>query len=241
MAANAHPIVVFDLDGTLADTAPDLIATLNAILAGEGLSPLPIEEAGALIGVGARALIERGVSANARTLPPGRLDVLYESFLDRYAANLCVETRLYPGAREALHRLARGGYRLAICTNKFDAHARALLSALRVLDLFEAVSGRDTYTVCKPDPRHLTLTIAAAGGDPGRAVMVGDSRTDIMTARAAGIPVVGVPFGYTDVPIAALGPDCVVAHFDDLADAVRRLVPLEREHRTEALPMMARA
>jgi phosphoglycolate phosphatase len=241
MAADAHPIVVFDLDGTLADTAPDLIATLNAILAGEGLSPLPLADAGALIGVGARALIERGVSANARTLPPGRLDVLYESFLARYAANVCVETRLYAGAREALHRLAADGYRLAICTNKFEAHARALLAALGVLPLFEAVCGRDTFPVCKPDPRHLTLTIAAAGGDEARAVMVGDSRTDVVTARAAGVPVIGVPFGYTDVPIEALGPDCVVAHFDDLADAVRRLVPLEREHRAAALPMLARA
>ncbi|KAA2237036.1 phosphoglycolate phosphatase [Salinarimonas soli] len=234
MAAPAHPIVVFDLDGTLADTAPDLIATLNAILADEGLAPLPLAEAGALIGVGARALIERGVASNGRTLPPGRLDILYAEFLERYAANVCVETRLYPGARAALNRLAGEGYRLAICTNKFESHARALLAALGVLDIFQALGGRDTFPVCKPDPRHLTLTITAAGGDPTRAVMVGDSRTDIVTARAAGIPVIAVPFGYTDVPIETLSPDRVISHFDELAEAVHRLVPLAWPQSTAA-------
>jgi phosphoglycolate phosphatase len=225
MAVPAYPTVVFDLDGTLADTAPDLIATLNAILGREGLSPIALAEAGALIGVGARALIERGVAANGRALPPGRLDELYADFLALYAANICVETRLYPGARAALGRLTAAGYRLAICTNKFEAHARAVLAGLGVLDHFHAIAGRDTYPACKPDPRHLLLTIAAAGGDPGRSVLVGDSRTDIATARAAGVPVIGVPFGYTDVPIAALAPDAVVDHYDALDEAVRRLTP----------------
>jgi phosphoglycolate phosphatase len=229
--AHVAPVVVFDLDGTLADTAPDLIATLNAILRREGLQPIAAAEAGALIGAGARALIERGLSANGRTLPPERVDALYADFLDGYAARLCVETRLYPGATAALDRLAALGYRLAVCTNKFEAHARAVLEGLRVLDRFTALSGRDTYPVCKPDPRHLTLTIAAAGGHPARAVMIGDSRTDVVTARAAGVPVIGVPFGYSDVPIASLAPDAVVASFDDLDEAVLQLLPLRLPRR----------
>lgn len=225
MAAPAYPVVVFDLDGTLADTAPDLIATLNAILAREGLQPIAQDTAGALIGVGARALIERGLQANGRSLPAARVDALYADFLALYGLRLCVETRLYPGARAALERLAAAGYALAVCTNKFEAHAVALLAALGILDRFAAVSGRDTFPFCKPDPRHLTMTIAAAGGDLDRAVLVGDSRTDVATARAAGLPVIGVPFGYSEVPVADLGPDAIVERFDDLDAAVAALVP----------------
>ncbi|HYF53487.1 MAG TPA: HAD-IA family hydrolase [Salinarimonas sp.] len=240
MAVPASPVVVFDLDGTLADTAPDLIATLNAILAGEGRRPLALAEAGALIGVGARALIERGL-ADGGPVDPERLDALYAAFLDLYAERLCVATRLYPGARAALARLAASGYRLAVCTNKFEAHARGVLKGLGILDHFDALSGRDTFGVCKPDPRHILMTVAAAGGDPGAAVMVGDSRTDIAAARAAGIPVIGVTFGYTDVPIAALDPDAVVDAFDGIEAAVARLAPAGRPREPLSVPLAARA
>ncbi|ACA15503.1 phosphoglycolate phosphatase [Methylobacterium sp. 4-46] len=217
------PIVVFDLDGTLAETASDLIGTLNVILAREGLPPADVGRARDLIGAGAKAMLARGFAAAGRELTPERLEALFRVFLAHYGAHLCESSFLFPGAAAALDRLAGAGYRLAVCTNKVEAHSVELLRALGVADRFAAICGRDTFPWFKPDPRHLTETIARAGGDPARAVMVGDSRTDIVTAQAAGIPVVAVPFGYTDVPVEDLGPDLVIGHFDALFDAVQHL------------------
>ena len=217
------PIVVFDLDGTLAETAADLSATLNVVLARVGLPPVDVTRARDLIGAGARALIERGFAAAGRDLPRDRLDTLFRVFLAHYGQHLCDASHLFPGVVACLDRLRAAGYRLAVCTNKVEDHSVRLLSLLGVADRFGAICGRDTFPYCKPDPRHLTQTIARAGGDPARAVMVGDSRTDIATARAAGIPVVAVPFGYTDVPVQDLGPDAVIDHFDQLFDAVEAM------------------
>ncbi|MET7244078.1 phosphoglycolate phosphatase [Methylobacterium sp. EM32] len=217
------PIVVFDLDGTLAETAGDLIGTLNVILEREGLPPVAVSQARELIGAGARALIQRGFSAGGRELTPDRLDELFLVFLAHYGQHLCDASHLFPGVIASLDRLEEAGYRLAVCTNKPEDHSVRLLELLGVKDRFAAICGRDTFPYFKPDPRHLTETIARAGGDPARAVMVGDSRTDVATAKAADIPVVAVPFGYTDVPVEELEPDVVIQHFDALYEAVRRL------------------
>lgn len=225
LTSPASPIVVFDLDGTLADTALDLIETLNAILQSEGLDPLPLDEARDLIGAGARALISRGFHVRQKPLTPQRLDQLFIAFLDHYGRNLVAHTKLYPGVEEALDRLAGQGYTLAVCTNKMQDHSRQLLDALGILDRFAALAGRDTYPVFKPDPRHLTLTIADAKGDPRRAVLVGDSKTDVDTARAADIPVIGVDFGYTEIPMRDLMPDRLIGHYDGLVPAVQALIP----------------
>ena len=222
------PTVVFDLDGTLADTAADLIATLNVVLSREGLAPVPEAHARPLVGAGAKALIECGFAASGRDLTPDRLDELYRFFLTWYADHICVETRLYPGAERALRRLDAAGCRFAVCTTKCEAHAVPVLERLRVADRFAAICGRDTFPYIKPDPRHITLTIDRAGGRPERAVMVGDSRTDIVAAQAAGIPVIAVPFGYTDIPVSELGPDQVIAHFDDLDGAVETFIELAK-------------
>ncbi|MBM6594636.1 HAD family hydrolase [Microvirga pudoricolor] len=227
MAAHLPPIVVFDLDGTLADTAADLVGTLNVILRREGLAPVPLEQARDIIGSGARPLIERGFEASGKDLTPQRLEELYRFFLAHYHDNICIDTTLFPGARDALEALAGAGFRLAVCTNKVEAHSVKVLDALGVGQMFAANCGRDSFPYFKPDPRHLTLTIEKAGGDPRRAVMVGDSRTDIVTAQAAGVPVVAVPFGYTDVPVRDLGPDRLIEHFDELYGAVRDLLKSE--------------
>jgi phosphoglycolate phosphatase len=216
----SFPLVVFDLDGTLADTAPDLIATLNVILGREGLPPVPVEGANELIGAGARALVERGFEAGQRELAPAKSDALYRDFLAHYAENLCNESRLFPGVVEALDTLAAQGFRFAVCTNKIEAHSRRLLDALGVSARFAAICGRDTFAYFKPDPRHLTLTIEQAGGDPARSIMVGDSITDIATAKAAAIPVVGVTFGYTDRPVRELEPDVAIDAYEELPGAV---------------------
>ncbi len=220
----ASPIAVFDLDGTLADTAGDLVGTLNVILDREGLAPLPVAKARDMIGAGARALIQRGFEAAGKELSPAYLDELFRQFMVHYGENIRVRTELYPGVAAALDRLEEAGFLLAVCTNKVEEHSVKLLDELGIGHRFAANCGRDTFPYFKPDPRHLTLTIERAGGSPSRAVMVGDSRTDIVTAQNAGIPVIAVPFGYTDVPVRELGPDLVIDHFDDLFAAVRAVM-----------------
>ncbi|HKH32798.1 MAG TPA: HAD family hydrolase [Beijerinckiaceae bacterium] len=218
------PTAVFDLDGTLADTAHDLVATLNVILGQEGIPPLPVAEAGDMISAGGRGLLQRGFEAARREPTPDLIEELYRRFLAYYGENLCIATRLYPGALAALDRLASEGFRLAICTNKMEAHSVKLLRALGVAGRFATICGRDTFPWFKPDPRHLTMTIERAGGDPRRAVMVGDSYSDVAAAKGAGIPVICVSFGYPDRPIREHGPDLVIDHFDELFGAVRSFV-----------------
>jgi phosphoglycolate phosphatase len=218
------PTIVYDLDGTLADTAEDLVATLNWLLAREGLAPLKVENGGSLVGAGARALIERGFAASGRTLDPPTLEGLFADFLARYNAHIVDRSRLYPGVDKALATFARAGWRQAICTNKIEASAKLLVAKLGVAERFAFVCGQDTFGVGKPDATPLLKTIAASGGASDRAIMVGDSITDIKTARAARVPVIAVDFGYTDVPVAELGPDRVISHFDELAAACAALL-----------------
>lgn len=226
------PILVFDLDGTLADTARDLIGTLNVLLAEAGLPAVAHSDARSLVGAGARALIERGFARHG--VAPAEPDIarLVTRFLAHYEAHIADETRLFPGARAALDRFHGAGFRLAICTNKPEPLARLLLDRLNAADHFAAICGRGSFPVHKPDPEMLRRTIAAAGGDPRRAVMVGDSHTDIETARNAGVPVVAVDFGYTDTPVTALGPDRIISHFDELWDAAHALLPVSVARQT---------
>lgn len=218
------PIVVFDLDGTLAETAPDIMGTLNVILQKQGMEPIAVDRARELVGAGARALIERAYKFYGRPLDAEKLESLFEDFLVVYAGNVASNSHLFAGVIEALDVLAAEGFKLAVCTNKPILHTRLILDHFAITDRFAAIAGRDSFPFFKPDPRHLTQTVAQAGADPARAVMIGDSRTDIDTARAAGLPVICVPFGYTDVPIESLGPDRVIQHFDALPDAVRQVL-----------------
>jgi len=210
------PTIVYDLDGTLADTAVDLMGALNAVLVKEGLAPLPVERAGSLLGAGGRALIQQGFAASDRELSPQKLEALFSDFLVYYNAHIADHTKLYPGATAALEELAGDGWIQAVCTNKMEGSARLLLKKLGVADRFAFICGQDTFGVGKPDPKPLLMTIAAARGNRARAVVVGDSITDIRTARAVGLPVIAVDFGYTSVPVSELGPDRVISRFDEL-------------------------
>lgn len=218
------PLVVFDLDGTLVDTAPDLIDTLNGLLVREGITAVPFDEARRFIGGGARLLIERGLAAQGRDCGSAAIDRLYAVYVDAYAERIADLSRPFPGVIDALDALDGAGCRFAVCTNKLERLSRKLLDALGLAGRFRAICGQDTFAVMKPDPQALLGTIAAAGGDPARTVMVGDSGTDILTARASGVPVVAVDFGYTEVPIASLGPDRVIGHYAELPDAVAALL-----------------
>lgn len=215
--------IAFDLDGTLVETAPDLIRATNHALGIAGLAPVPGVELRGIISFGARAMIEHGLKLNFQTLPTAEVDRLLARFLAYYADNIASESHAYPGLEAALGAVAARGARLVVCTNKQEALSRQLLEALGLSHHFKAIAGRDTFSVYKPHPDHLRGAITMAGGDPSRAVMVGDSDTDIRTARAAGLPVIGVPFGYTDTPIYELKPDLVIEHYDELESAVEKL------------------
>jgi phosphoglycolate phosphatase len=221
----AELTIVFDLDGTLVDTAPDLVDALNAILGREGLPPIGYNAARLMIGGGARRMIESGLKSEGRPIVARELDRMLADFIAHYSAHIADRSRPYPGLDQALDDLAQAGIRFAVCTNKLERLSRLLLDALGLSARFAAICGQDTFGVQKPDPAMLMRTIGAAGGAPERAVMVGDSGTDIATARAAGIPIVAVDFGYSERPVAELGPDRIIGHFGELAGAVRTLKP----------------
>ena len=218
------PLLVFDLDGTLIDTAPDLVETLNVIFAREGLAPVPFATARKLIGGGARAMIVRGVEAEGRVLSPAQIERLFDEFIAYYSEHIADRSRPFPGLIEALDALASRGHRFAVCTNKLERLSVLLLQQLDLAGRFAAICGQDTFGVQKPNPDMLRRTILAAGGTPERAIMIGDSETDVRTAKSAGIPIVAVDFGYTERPVAEFAPDRVISHFAELPSVLAALV-----------------
>jgi phosphoglycolate phosphatase len=223
-ASPIQPLLVFDLDGTLADTAPDLVATLNVLLTREGFPPVPYETARNMVGSGARVLIERGLAYSGGSLPAAQIDGLFDEFLAYYDAHIADNSSLFPGVGAALDRFAAAGWCFAVCTNKIELSSVLLLEALGIAHRFNAICGKDTFAMSKPDGRALLMTIEKAGGSAARTIMVGDTKTDIDTARNAKIPVVAVDFGYTERPVAAYAPDRIISHFDALWDAAESLV-----------------
>lgn len=212
--------VIFDLDGTLVDSAPDLADTLDLVMAERGLAPFGLEGTRALIGHGIPALV-RGAFARRGLAPGGaELDAATARFLEIYMGRLSARTRPYPGAAEAVARLAAAGWRLAVATNKREAAARAILGDLGLLPAFAVVAGPDTFGAAKPDPAHL-LGCLPQGGGP--AVAVGDSAVDVAAARAAGLPVVAVAWGYAGGPAEALGADALARNFEEVPALVERL------------------
>jgi phosphoglycolate phosphatase len=220
----AGTTIVFDLDGTLVDTAPDLMSTLNLLLAREGIATLPLVKARDMIGQGARALIARGFAAAGAPLDDEKLSALFADFIAHYLAHIADESRPFPGVIAAIDVLTAEGARLAVCTNKRTDLSVALLDALDLTHRFAAVVGADAAPAAKPSAAHLVATVERAGGRMERAVMVGDSASDAGAARAAGVPLVLVSFGYTDTPAGELGADVLIDHFDDLPEACRRLL-----------------
>jgi phosphoglycolate phosphatase len=220
--------IVFDLDGTLIDTAPDLVATLNAVFVREGLSAMPFDRVRATIGKGARSMIERGLAAQAQDFKKQDIDRLYAAFIEHYAAHIADRSQPFPGVEAALDELSARGYRFAVCTNKLEALSRRLLDALGLTTRFASVCGQDTFGVPKPNPEMLWQTILKAHGSIAHAIMVGDSATDIATARAADIPIIAVDFGYTETPISKLMPDRIISDFLSLPAAVLDLVSMAR-------------
>jgi len=218
------PTVVFDLDGTLVDTAPDLISALNYILDREGMPPVPLHSARNMIGAGVRKLIERGLELEGREARPSDITRLTDDFVAYYAEHIADGSRPFEGLETALDDLLARGYRFAVCTNKLEWLSKLLLDRLGLSARFAAICGADTFGVSKPDPAILRQTVARAGGDIASAIMVGDAGTDLGVARRAAIPVIGVSFGYSEVPIADLKPDRLIHHMNELPSAVESLM-----------------
>ncbi len=210
------PLVIFDLDGTLVDSAPDLMASLNHVLVMEGIAPVDYADINTLVGQGARSMIERAYHLREVSLDQERLPTLLDTLVSHYVAEMPGETRPFPGVIEALERLKKADFRLAVCTNKLEALAIPLLEKLNLSPWFDATTGGDTFSVKKPDAGHILGTIELAGGTFPKAVMIGDSVNDIKAAANAGIPSIGVPFGYSDVDIETLSPTRIISHFDEL-------------------------
>lgn len=216
--------IVFDLDGTLIDTAPDLIGATDHVLASIGLGPANAVRQRDKISFGARHMIVDALSEAGHTLPNSEIDALHDRFITHYETNIARTSRPYRNVLDTLVSLRTSGARLAVCTNKRESLARSLLTALSMDHHFDAVAGFETFAVSKPHPGHILGTIQMAGGDPERAIMVGDSENDVKAARAAGVTVIGCSFGYTDIPMLDLNPDAIISDYDQLHSVINGLV-----------------
>jgi phosphoglycolate phosphatase len=219
-----RPTIAFDLDGTLVDTAPDLLDALNLVLREAALGPVAAKDARALVGGGARLMIERGLAQHGVRVADADIDRMLARFLSYYEDHLADRSRPYAGAVETLDALSARKARLIVVTNKFERYSTKVLESLGLARYFSVVAGPDTFGVRKPDPEHLLRAVARAGGDRTATIMVGDSITDVATARAADVPVVAVSYGYRDVAATALGADRIIDRFDEVPAAIDALL-----------------
>ncbi|MCF8470335.1 MAG: phosphoglycolate phosphatase [Parvibaculum sp.] len=220
-----RPVLLFDLDGTLADTAADLCETMNVILEMHDRARVPEARVRHLVGGGARLMLERGFRETGEAASEALLDRLMDEFLSYYGKHIADHTKLWPGVREQLDALEARGALMAVCTNKVEHLSRTLLEMLAIDRYFPVVIGGDTLAVKKPDPEHLFEAIRRLGGERADAAMVGDSETDVYAAKNAGLPVICVSFGYTRVPVAELEAEAVIDHFDAFPAALAQVLP----------------
>ena len=232
--------VAFDLDGTLVDTAPDLVGALNVVLEERGLPHVPQDAARILVGKGARALIARGFALAGEPLRDEEMDGLVPRFIAAYRDRIANESRPFPGLEAALQQLSDEGATLCVCTNKRTDLSLSLLDALGLTRRFRSVTGADKAPKPKPDPSHYITAIAEAGGRMDRSILVGDSANDVNAAHAAGAPVVVVTFGYTDIPASELGGDALIERFEDLPAAIAALAAKPRALPPSAASAIAR-
>lgn len=219
------PVLLCDLDGTLVDSAPDLASALSDLLAEAGRRRVGEDEVKTMVGDGVAVLVERGFAATGGVPAADELAARIARYVAIYETRLTERTRPFPGAVEALQALRAAGWHLAVCTNKPEHATREIVSALGLAALFDAVAGGDTFPVKKPDPGHILRLLEAMGAAPAQAVMLGDSRNDVMAARAAGLPVIAVAHGYGTVPAHELGADRLIEGFEELPAALSALAP----------------
>jgi len=226
-----RPTLLLDLDGTLVDSVPDLLASVNRLMAARGLEPFAAPDLTRMVGDGAPALVAKAMQARGREATRGDLD----AFLADYMAHSADQTRLFPDVSGTLRVLRDEGWRLAVCTNKPEAPARKLLAALGVLPLFDAIGGGDSFPVRKPDPAHLLATLGAAGGNPAASVMVGDHRNDVLAATGAGLPCIFALWGYGPADMGA-GAAATAARFADVPRVAAGLLATSARPDTSSRP-----
>ncbi len=218
------PAIVFDLDGTLVESAPDLAATTNVLLARRGRRQIELSELRSMVGKGARVMIQKAFTATGAPATESEIEGMIPEFLEYYGAHVSDLTLPFPGVIDALETLGSRGCPIGVCTNKFESLSHKLLKALEIDHYFDAVLGGDTLDIRKPDPGHVLESIRRLGGSPENAIMVGDSNNDIDAARAGNVKSIAVSFGYTDVPPDELGADRMIDHFDQLVPAIDELL-----------------
>jgi phosphoglycolate phosphatase len=216
--------IAFDLDGTLVDSAPDLIGTLNRMLAIEGFAPVPLSSSRHLVGHGAKALLRHGFAEAGAVWDEAARPELFDAFIADYIDHIADLTRPFQGVVETLKALAARGAILCVATNKRTDLSEILIEKLDLTRHFAVVAGPDRVSARKPDGAHVIEAVRLAGGDPARAVMVGDASTDTGTARNAGIPCVVCSFGYNDLPLDRIGGDVIIDRFADLIPAIDGLL-----------------
>lgn len=207
--------VIFDLDGTLVDTAPDLHAATNHVLSTLKRRPITMEQVRAFVGHGARALIARGCEATGDPVDPRAIETLYQEFVIYYAANIAANSKPYPGVLALLEKCKDEGIALGVCTNKLESLSNQLLISLNMMSYFGAVVGPDTIGIAKPDPRPYLETLLRLNRQEGASILIGDSETDILTGQNAKVPVIAVSFGYTAQPVRNFSPTHIIDHFDE--------------------------
>lgn len=212
--------VAFDLDGTLVETAPDLLGALNVVLVEEGMAPAPMSAIRQLVGHGLRGMLARAYALQGRPITDERLAELRPRIVEIYEGRISQESAPFPGCLQALADLRVRGAKLAVCTNKPSGLAHRLLDDLDMTRFFDAIVGGDTLPVQKPDPAPLLEAIARCGGDPARSVLVGDASPDTGAAKAAAVPCVVCDFGYNDLPPEELGGEVIISHFDELVGVI---------------------
>ena len=216
--------IAFDLDGTLVETAPDLIGTLNRMLAARDIPRMPVEAAQHLVGHGALALLRHGFQEAGAAWDEAEAPALLQIFLDDYLEHIADHSRPYDGVVDALDRLAERGALLCVATNKRTDLSVALIEALDMTRHFALVCGPDLVSARKPDGAHIREAVQKAGGDPARTIMVGDGAPDVQAAKSAGVPCIVVTFGYTPIPAAELGGDVLIDSFEDIEEAIDGLL-----------------
>ena len=223
MPDDVRGTVIFDLDGTLVDSAPDLADALDTVLVEQGLAPVGLAGTRALIGHGIAALVRGALIQRGCNPGEAEFSAVLERFLHLYGGQLSAKTQAYPGVGQALSALRHAGWRLVVCTNKREDFSRRILEDLGLLPEFDVIAGPDTFGVAKPDPAHLTRTLPQASPGPHLAIVVGDSAVDVAAARAAGLPVIAVAWGYARRPAFELGADEVVDNFEQVPATVEKL------------------
>lgn len=216
--------IIFDLDGTLVDSAPDLLNAVNHVMEQTGRKPISLEVLRSIIGKGGRVMLCKALESNGEELSEEELQPLLQMFLEYYTANIAVDSKPFDGLIQVLDMLQESGAKLGVCTNKREHLAVKVLEELGLKKYFSEIVGPDTLGVSKPHPGHILGTIEKINGNPEKAIMIGDGSPDILAAQAASVPVVAVTFGYTDVPIKELNPDVTIDHFAELPDILKTIL-----------------